>query len=99
MLEYHDDPQPELCHVCAYARETSDADQRLEHTLTLTAAAVISLDIEQFGQPRSFRAIAIESIGWPGPEQPIEPRHWYWALIEEPRFMVSIAGWPDEGAP
>lgn len=58
--------------------------------MTMTAAGFIADDIRDFGQPRSFQAIAVSSIGWPGPQQPIEPRHWYWALMEQPFFMISI---------
>ena len=66
VLDYHDPPVPESCLICAYVRDHAEANQRLEHTMTIAAAAIIADDLTKLGQPRSFQSIAVGSIGFPG---------------------------------
>ena len=91
MFEHHDPPTPATCDVCAYVRDNPNADQRLEHTVTEIATAYLLEDLEQVGGgPLRLDQIAVSSIGHPGPQQPIEPRHWFWALMTERRLVISL---------
>ncbi len=98
MLTPHNELLPDRCTTCGYIRDHPDADFRLEHTMEWTAAAIIVLDLKALGQPRAFQAIATRSIGEPGPPTSIDPRHWFWAPYDEPRFLISLDS-PEEGRP
>jgi len=41
--------------------------------------------------PLPMRAIHVETIGYPGPEQKIEPRHWLMALLDTPQVKLSLS--------
>ncbi len=91
MLDYHDEPIPTTCDVCAYVAEHVDADQRLEHTMTRIATAYLLEDLADVGGgPLRLSQIAVSSVGYPGPEQPFEPRHWFWALMTEETLLISL---------
>ncbi len=91
MLDYHDPPTPATCDVCAYVSEHAGADQRLEHTMTRIATAYLVQDLEHVGGGSlRLSEIAVSSIGYPGPQQPIEPRHWFWALMTEATLRISL---------
>jgi hypothetical protein len=40
------------------------------------------------------------SIGFPGPEHELAPRHWFWALLIMPGFLIELdeATATEEGA-
>lgn len=65
--------------------------KRLEHTMTRIATAYLVQDLENVGGGSlRLSEIAVSSIGYPGPQQPIEPRHWFWALMTEATLRISL---------
>ncbi len=62
--------------------------------MTEVAISYLLADLGDLGGgPTQLRGIAVDSIGVePGPVHPIEPRHWYWALIEYPDFAIVLRG-------
>ena len=91
VLDYHDPPTPETCDVCSYVRDHPEVDLRLEHTMTQIATAYLIEDLEDVaGGPLRLSEVAVSSIGHPGPQQPIEPRHWFWALMTERGLLISL---------
>lgn len=60
----------------------------------MIAQSILISDLEKAPAPKPLRAIAQSSIGFPGPQIPIEPRHWYWALMQFPDARISLA--PEE---
>ena len=89
-LEFHNPPQPDACEVCRHQLRNPDFDARREHTMTAIAQQITVDDLEAAGSPLSFGSIHIGAIGFPGPEQRIEPRHWVMALLETPDVRLML---------
>jgi hypothetical protein len=92
-IEHHQPPLPESCEVCRYLQERPEFDARREHTLAMIAQAIMIQDLNEAGVPLRMVSIYQESIGFPGPQQRVEPRHWLLALLETSEIRLMI----DEG--
>ena len=89
-IEFHEPPIPDSCEVCRYLEQHVDLDSRREHTLAMIAQAILIQDLEDSGTPLRMSSIHIESIGFPGPQHPLEPRHWLLALLDSPEIRLSL---------
>ena len=90
LVEYHEQLRPEVCEVCRYAVEHPEYDARLEHTLTRFAQVTMASDLRDAGQPLRMMSIYHETIGYPGPETRIDPRHWTLGLLEAPEIRLVL---------
>ena len=90
LVEHHEQPRPESCEVCRYLQERPELHARLEHTLTRIAQVIMLTDLEESDQPLRMRSIYQESIGYPGPQMRIEPRHWLLGLLEAPEIRLLL---------
>ena len=59
--------------------------------MTQIATAILLEDLTlEGGGPLRLSQIAVSSIGYPGPQKAIEPRHYFWALMTEPQLVVAL---------
>lgn len=91
MLERHNPPVPETCDVCRYAVNRK-VDSDCEHARVRLATLWLVHDLEELeDQSARLSGLTIGTVGVePGPVHELEPRHWYWALLYEPDFRVSL---------
>ena len=90
LVEYHAEPVPDSCEVCRYLVEHPEYDRRLEHTLTLFAQVTMLTDLEDAGDPLRMTSMYVETIGFPGPQTRIDPRHWLLGLLEAPEIRLML---------
>ena len=90
MYFLHREPIPDECDVCAYVRDHEQADQLLEHTGVRIAVGLMVEDLLAEGHPMRMIQLHRSGFGYPGPDHPIEPRHWFWALLVMPGFLISL---------
>ena len=90
MYFFHRDPLPDVCDVCAYVRDPADADQLIEHTMVRAAIGLMVDDLTTEERPTRMSQLHRAGIGFPGPDYPIEPRHWFWALMVMPGFLITL---------
>ena len=92
MLERHPEPIPGICDVCRYAMDEG-LDNESEHALTRLATLLLIHDLEEMGGgPLRLSGLAV-SIFPPvdqGPQHPIAPRHWFWAIFHEPDVQLVL---------
>ncbi len=96
-VQNHPAPTPDSCEVCRYLAEHPEHDRQLEHTLTQMAQGIIWIDLETADQPLRMRSVYQETIGYPGPEIRIDPRHWTLALLELPEVRLTAEGDAHDG--
>jgi len=91
MLDYHVDAQPGMCDVCDYAAEHG-LDLPYEHALVRIATLSLVEDLAQLhGGTTRLGAVALSHTGVePGPVHEFDPRHWFWAMLYEPRIRLSL---------
>lgn len=87
---FHREPQPETCDVCLYARYHPEADQLLEHTSTRISTSLMADALAAAGHPLHMLQLHRSTFGFSGPEHPVEPRHWLWALLVYPDFRIAL---------
>jgi hypothetical protein len=90
MYFFHPTPVPDECDVCAYVRDTDGEDQLLEHTGVRIAVGLMVEDLLNEGRPMRMIQLHRAGIGHPGPDHPIAPRHWFWALLVMPGFLIAL---------
>ena len=90
LVEYHQPPRPESCEVCRYLPERPELDARLEHTMTRVAQGIMMSDLGESERPLRMTSIYQETIGYPGPEMRINPRHWLFGLLETPEIRLML---------
>ena len=86
---FHREPIPVTCDVCAWV-QANDGDQLLEHTKTRFAIAIMADQLREAGHPLHMLQLHRAGFGYPGPDHPFEPRHWFWALLVMPGFLISL---------
>ncbi|MCK9486743.1 MAG: hypothetical protein M0R73_08600 [Dehalococcoidia bacterium] len=89
-IEFHNPRRPDTCEVCRYLLERPEYDARREHTLSMIAQAIILDDLRDASGPLAMRSVYQETIGFPGPQHRIEPRHWLLALLESPEVRLLL---------
>ena len=88
-ITYHNPAQPDACEVCRHHRRNPEFDARREHTMSWIAQETLLYDLAG-ATALPMRSIHLETIGYPGPEQKIEPRHWLMALLDTPQVKLSL---------
>ena len=58
--------------------------------MTAIAQQITVDDLAAAGVPLPFISIHVETIGFPGPQQQIAPRHWVMALLETPDVRLTV---------
>jgi hypothetical protein len=86
---FHRDARPETCEVCLWIRD-NDGDQLLEHTKTRICMSLLLDDLREARHPVHMQQLHRAGFGFPGPDHPLEPRHWLWALLLTPAFMITL---------
>lgn len=87
---FHREPVPQICDVCAWVLDHEGADQLLEHTKTRIAIGLMVENLREAGHPLHMLQLHQAGFGFPGPDHPLEPRHWLWALVVMPGFMIGL---------
>ena len=90
MYFFHREPIPAVCDVCQWVRNHDGADQLVEHTKTRLAIGLMVDDLHEASRPMRMLQLHRAGIGYPGPDHPLEPRHWFWALLVMPGFLISL---------
>jgi hypothetical protein len=96
MLDFHRQPQPDICDVCLYVEE-HELDCAYEHARARLATTFLLEDLAALPRQETTRlsALAVRSSGFaPGPVHPIDPRHWFWAMYHEPEIRISLGARP-----
>lgn len=86
----HRRPRPDVCDICLYVRDTVGADPLLEHTQTRIAIGLMFEDLQEAGHPMRMVQLHRRAMPLPGDQHPIEPRHWLWALLIFPSFVIDL---------
>ncbi|MFN8585404.1 MAG: hypothetical protein U0446_08815 [Dehalococcoidia bacterium] len=89
MLDYHREPRAGECDVCDDSLQ-HQLDLPYEHARVRLATVFLTQDLEIEPETTKLSSLAVSRSGLePGPVHDLDPRHWFWAICDEPGIRLS----------